>query len=227
MHPVSSALFLVASTATTSSTTAKSGSSAFLLVIVILFAVLYFVLIRPNQRRRMQAMRQARAFDLGDEVVAGGMVGQVVRVGDGEVDVEVADGVVLHFVPNAVQSRAAYMAGPAGRGLAGGRGFGAGQASAAGGRGSGTSGPAPLAPGRRNVGRRGSASDSWPDAGDNSADDGGFGSAGPSGGLAGGAPSGSDWGGTAGTTDGFGGPGQAGLSGTGGDEGTAPAGGGR
>ena len=59
-------------------------------------AAFYFLMIRPNQRRRMQAMRQSRAFDIGDEVVAGGMVGRVVRIGDGEVDVEVADGVNYH-----------------------------------------------------------------------------------------------------------------------------------
>ena len=40
---------------------------------------------------------RARAFDVGDEVVAGGMVGHVVRIGDGEVDVEVADGVNDHL----------------------------------------------------------------------------------------------------------------------------------
>ena len=64
----------------------------------------------------MQAMRQARAFEVGDEVVAGGMVGHVTEIGDGEVEVEVSDGVVVRFVSQAVQSRAAYAAAAAGRG---------------------------------------------------------------------------------------------------------------
>jgi preprotein translocase YajC subunit len=76
----------------------------------------YFLRIRPNQQRRMQAMRQARAFDVGDEVVAGGMVGHVTEMGDGEVEVEVSDGVVVRFVAQAVQSRAGYAAAAAGRG---------------------------------------------------------------------------------------------------------------
>jgi preprotein translocase YajC subunit len=76
----------------------------------------YFLRIRPNQQRRMQAMRQSRAFDVGDEVVAGGMVGHVTEIGDGEVEVEVSDGVVVRFVSQAVQSRAAYAAAAAGRG---------------------------------------------------------------------------------------------------------------
>jgi len=71
----------------------------------------------------MAAMRASRAFDLGDEVVAGGMVGHVVRLGEGDVDIEVADGVVVTFVNGAVQSRAAYQARLAPRG--GARGFGA------------------------------------------------------------------------------------------------------
>ncbi len=95
-----------ATTTTTSSSTSSSSSSLFLVVIIGLVAAFYFLMIRPNQRRRMQAMRESRAFDLGDEVVAGGMVGHVVRIGDNDVDVEVSDGVVITFVKQAVQSHA-------------------------------------------------------------------------------------------------------------------------
>jgi preprotein translocase subunit YajC len=123
MHFTNSLLFLSASTTTTTSSTSNSGSSSlFLVVIIALVAAFYFLMIRPNQRRRMQAMRQSRAFDIGDEVVAGGMVGRVVRIGDGDVDVEVADGVNITFVSQAVQSRAAYNAGPAARGMGAGMG---------------------------------------------------------------------------------------------------------
>ncbi|HTT90146.1 MAG TPA: preprotein translocase subunit YajC [Acidimicrobiales bacterium] len=155
MHLTNSFLFLSASTTTTtSSSSSSSSSSLFLIVIIALVAAFYFLMIRPNQRRRMQAMRQSRAFDIGDEVVAGGMVGRVVRIGDGEVDVEVADGVNITFVPNAVQSRAAYNAGPAARGMGGG-GFGA--------RPMGSTGP--MSSSRPGSASR-PASDSWPDADD-------------------------------------------------------------
>ena len=117
-HLMNTLSFLTASTTTTTSSTTGSGSSSlFLVVIIALVAAFYFLMIRPNQRRRMQAMRQSRAYEVGDEVVAGGMVGHVVRVGEGEVDVEVANGVTITFVPGAVQSRASYAAGPAARGL--------------------------------------------------------------------------------------------------------------
>jgi preprotein translocase subunit YajC len=127
MHLTHSLSVLIASTTTTTTSSSNSGSSSlFLVVIVALVAAFYFLMIRPNQRRRMQAMRESRAYDIGDEVVAGGMVGHVVRIGDGEVDVEVANGVIITFVPQAVQSRAAYNARPAGRGMGGGMGSGMG-----------------------------------------------------------------------------------------------------
>jgi preprotein translocase subunit YajC len=120
MHLLYGISLLVASTTkTTTSSSSSTGSSSFLLIIIVLFALAYFFMIRPNQRRKMQAMRQARAFDLGDEVVAGGMVGRVVRLGEGSVDVEVSDGVVVQFVPQAVQSRAGFNASQAGRGRGG------------------------------------------------------------------------------------------------------------
>jgi preprotein translocase subunit YajC len=93
----------------------SSGESLFLLLMIVL-ALVYFMVLRPNQRRRMQALRQGRAIDVGDEVIAAGMVGKVVDMADNEVSVEVSDGVVIQFVPQAVQSRAAFMAGPGGRG---------------------------------------------------------------------------------------------------------------
>ncbi len=123
MHLINSVSVLVASTTPTTAAKASSStsSSAFLFLIVIV-AVAYFVLIRPSRNRRMAAMRASKAFDLGDEVIAGGMVGHVVRLGEGDVDIEVADGVVVTFVNGAVQSRTAYEARLAPRG--GARGFG-------------------------------------------------------------------------------------------------------
>jgi preprotein translocase subunit YajC len=162
MDLTNSHFFLAASTTTTTSSTSNSGSSSlFLVVIIALVAAFYFLMIRPNQRRRMQAMRQSRAFDIGDEVVAGGMVGRVVRIGDGEVDVEVSDGVNITFVSQAVQARASYNAGPAARGMGGG---------GLGGRPMGQIGSS--RPASRTT------SDAWPDADDAAVDEGANGSAG-------------------------------------------------
>ena len=133
-------LLAVASAAGKTTTTTKAstsgGGSEFLLVIILLFGLLYFFLIRPNQRRKMQAMRQSRTFGVGDEVVAGGMMGRVARLGDDEVDIEVSDGVVISFVPQAVQLRSAYLANQQrrGGGLFGGGGASYGGAGSTGSR---------------------------------------------------------------------------------------------
>ena len=89
---------------TTKASTSSSGTS-FLLFLALAFALFYFLFLRPNRRRQVQAQRAKNAFDLGDEVVAGGMVGTVVSLGDGEVEVEISDGVTVKFVPAAVQLR--------------------------------------------------------------------------------------------------------------------------
>jgi len=124
MNFINSVQSLLAVTSTTSSSSKTTSSSpTFLIVLVVVFGVLYFFVIRPNSRRRMQTMRQTAAYQVGDEVVAGGMVGRVVRIGDGEVDIDAGDG-VFTFVPGAVQSRAAYNASRAR--AAGGRGLGGG-----------------------------------------------------------------------------------------------------
>jgi preprotein translocase subunit YajC len=175
MRLMSSFSHLVAAstTATTAKATSSGSSSEFFLVIIVLFAVMYFVLLRPNRRRQQQALRARSAYDLGDEVIAGGMVGRVVRMGDGEVDIEVSDGVVIQFMPQAVQLRSAYMAGPRGglggaRGGMGGMGGGMGGASGRAAASSATGGSATDASGTvtgarsRSVRRRATASGTWP-----------------------------------------------------------------
>jgi preprotein translocase subunit YajC len=66
------------------------GSSGFLLIIVA-FAFLYFVLIRPQKKRQLQAQRLASGLAVGDEVVtSGGIYGTITELGDDEVKLEIA-----------------------------------------------------------------------------------------------------------------------------------------
>lgn len=71
----------------------SSGLMQFL-PLVLIFAVFYFLLIRPQQKR-MKAHRDMLAnIRRGDNVVtSGGIIGSVTRVQDGELQVEIADGV--------------------------------------------------------------------------------------------------------------------------------------
>ena len=63
------------------------------LPMIAMFAVLYFVMIRPQMKKQKEHRAMVEALAAGDEVVtAGGILGKVTRVRDGNVDVQVANG---------------------------------------------------------------------------------------------------------------------------------------
>ncbi|SDX50734.1 preprotein translocase subunit YajC [Roseicitreum antarcticum] len=66
-----------------------------ILPFVLIFAIMYFLLIRPQQKKLKQHKAMVEAVRRGDQVVtAGGLIGKVYKVKeDGEVEVEVAEGV--------------------------------------------------------------------------------------------------------------------------------------
>jgi preprotein translocase subunit YajC len=68
--------------------------------LVLLFGIFYFLLIRPQQQRLKKHQEMVNAVRRGDTVVtAGGLVGRVAKVkDDGEVMVEIADGVQVRVV---------------------------------------------------------------------------------------------------------------------------------
>jgi preprotein translocase YajC subunit len=159
MHFINNASYLVAATASKAKTT-NSGSPVFLVLLVII-GLMYFLVMRPNQKRRMAAMRQSRTFDVGDEVVAGGMVGRVKRMDETMVDIEVSDGVVVKFVPQAVQLRSAYLAAQA-RTYGGRNAARAGAAGRAGSTGTGSTATGSTGTGSTGTGSTGTGSTSEP-----------------------------------------------------------------
>ncbi len=68
-----------------------SGNLTSFLPLVLMFVVMYFLMIRPQQKRAKEQKAMMDALAKGDEVVtAGGMLGKVVKVNDSYVTVEVA-----------------------------------------------------------------------------------------------------------------------------------------
>ncbi|MEM8935976.1 MAG: preprotein translocase subunit YajC [Pseudomonadota bacterium] len=67
---------------------------------IFIFVIFYFLLIRPQQQARKKHMEMVSAVRRGDTVVtAGGMVGKVTKVLEGEeVMVEIADNVAVKVV---------------------------------------------------------------------------------------------------------------------------------
>ena len=52
-----------------------------LLMMVLVFAVMYFILIRPENKRKKQAEQMRSNLSLGDEIVTiGGMTGKIVQI---------------------------------------------------------------------------------------------------------------------------------------------------
>ena len=73
------------------------------LPMIAMFAVLYFVRIRPQMKKQKEHRAMVEALAAGDEVVtAGGILGKVTRVRDGNVDVQVANGVEVQLQKSAV-----------------------------------------------------------------------------------------------------------------------------
>ncbi|PTQ74561.1 preprotein translocase subunit YajC [Celeribacter persicus] len=65
------------------------------LPLILIFAIMYFLMIRPQQKKMKEHKAMIEAVRRGDEVVtAGGIMGKVTKVReDGFVEVEIAEGV--------------------------------------------------------------------------------------------------------------------------------------
>ena len=73
---------------------AGGGQFQFALLMAAFIALVYFMLIRPQQRRAKEHQALVSKLAAGDEVVtSGGLLGRITEVGDTFVTLEVADGV--------------------------------------------------------------------------------------------------------------------------------------
>ena len=63
--------------------------------LILIFAIMYFLLIRPQQKKLKQHQAMVASLRRGDQVVtAGGLIGKVSKIkDDAEVEVELAEGV--------------------------------------------------------------------------------------------------------------------------------------
>lgn len=70
------------------------------LPLILIFAIMYFLLIRPQQKKMKQHQNMVNAVRRGDQVVTqGGLIGKIVKVKDDkEIEVEIAEGVKVRVV---------------------------------------------------------------------------------------------------------------------------------
>jgi len=80
------------------------GAFAQFLPLILIFAIMYFLLIRPQQKKLKDHQAMVGALRRGDQVVTqGGLIGKVVKVkDDNEVEVELAEGVKVRVVKSTI-----------------------------------------------------------------------------------------------------------------------------
>ena len=87
---------------------AGGGASAFgsFIPLILIFAIMYFLLIRPQQKKAKEHAAMVAAVRRGDQVVTqGGLIGKVTKVKeDNEIEVEIASGVKVRVVQSTLVS---------------------------------------------------------------------------------------------------------------------------
>ena len=98
-------MFVTPAFAQTAGAGAGAGSAfASFLPLVLIFAIMYFLLIRPQQKKVKEMRAMVDALRRGDQVLTqGGIIGKVTKVGDdGVLEVEIADGVKVKVLKHTI-----------------------------------------------------------------------------------------------------------------------------
>lgn len=81
----------------------SGGSSSFFFIIIIAFVLLWLLVVRPQKKRQTQTQRMLSDLRVGDDVLtAGGVYGQVTRIDEDEVRLEIAPNVEVRVARRAV-----------------------------------------------------------------------------------------------------------------------------
>ncbi len=77
-----------------------AGGLISIIPFILIFVIMYFLLIRPQQKKMKEHQAMVSALRRGDQVVTqGGIIGKVLKVKeDGEAEVEIAEGVKVRVL---------------------------------------------------------------------------------------------------------------------------------
>ena len=79
-----------------SAANAGGGGLEMILMMAVFFAIMYFMIIRPQQKRAKEHKQMLDALSKGDEVVTGGgLLGKVANIGENFVELSLADNVTV------------------------------------------------------------------------------------------------------------------------------------
>lgn len=81
-----------------------AGAFTSFVPLILIFAIMYFLLIRPQQKKLKEHKAMVEALRRGDQIITqGGIIGKVSKVKeDGELEVEIAEGVRVRVVRSTV-----------------------------------------------------------------------------------------------------------------------------
>lgn len=85
---------------------AAGGGAGSLILLVGMFVAMYFLMIRPQQKRARAAQALARSVEVGDRIeTVAGMFGSIKGATDDTVDVEISSGVVVTMSRAAIRRK--------------------------------------------------------------------------------------------------------------------------
>ena len=83
------------------------GSMQLLLMMVAIFAIMYFFMIRPQNKKQKEIANFRKSLEVGQSVItAGGIYGKVKEIEDSAVVVEIASGVKIKVDKNSIYADA-------------------------------------------------------------------------------------------------------------------------
>ena len=86
---------------------ASGGNALFELLfpLIMVFAIIYFMILRPQQKRQREHEAMVNGVSRGDTVITqGGLVGKVAKVGDDELEVDFAETARIKVVKSMIIS---------------------------------------------------------------------------------------------------------------------------
>ena len=84
------------------------GDYSFLIMMVAIFAIMYFFMIRPQNKKQKEIQNFRKNLEVGQEVItAGGIYGKIKEVEDTLVVLEIASGVKIKIDKNSIYANAA------------------------------------------------------------------------------------------------------------------------
>ena len=84
------------------------GDYSFLIMMVAIFAIMYFFMIRPQNKKQKEIQNFRKNLQVGQEVItAGGIYGKVKEIEDSVIVLEIASGVKIRIDKNSIYANAA------------------------------------------------------------------------------------------------------------------------